>query len=210
MEASNTILGIPFVLAISLALDAATIALILAWREIRRLRRRLEVTHAEARTDPLTGIGNRRSWDEQVGELVEVGQPFSFVLFDVANLKAINAALGHFQADEVLRSIAQQVRSGDMVGHRIGGDEFAVALPGTPAVGAAALRDRIEEQVGLAEIAPDVLGFLVGATGEWRPGDDLIERLTATDFDLEARKAERKTVLGLPLTRGETLAKVSA
>lgn len=209
MEAS-TVFGINLVLAVHLVLDAATIALALAWREIRRLRKKLEVAHSEARTDPLTGIGNRLSWDEQVASLMDAGTPFAFIIFDVANLKAINEALGHWQADEVLRSIAHHVRADDAAGHRIGGDEFAVALPLTIPQGATIVRDRIEDLVGLAEIAPDVVGFIVGAVGEWCPGDNLIEQLTAADFRLEARKADRKAALGLPLTRAETLARLAA
>lgn len=209
MEASTTILGLPFVLAIHLALDAATIALLLAWREIRRLRVQVAGARAEARTDELTGLGNKRSYREHVGELQ--GSPgFSFVLFDVANLKALNTALGHEQADAVLADIAAQVRDGDVLGHRIGGDEFFLALPGGTAETGKIVRDRIERAVGLAEISPDVLGFIVGAVGEWRPGDDFAATLTAADFELERRKAERKTGLGLPLSRAETLARVGA
>lgn len=160
----------------------------------------------EARTDYATGIGNKRGWSERTDFLQSLSRRFSFVLFDVANLKAMNQALGHEEADRVLYEFAQSVRYGDMKGNRIGGDEFAIAIPGGTLADANTLRDRIEEKLGAIVVAPGAVVFIVGAAGVWEDGDDLSELMTIADFELERRKAAKKEALGVPLTRSETLA----
>lgn len=185
---------------------AAAAALSLALRELLRLRAAVATAIRSALTDELTGIGNKRAWNERTQRLMAAGRPFSFVLFDVANLKAMNTALGHEHADAVLRELAREVRAGELVGDRIGGDEFALVIEGGDLEAAEAARDRIEVTVGEREVAAGVLVFMVGEVGSWTPGAELHERLTAADFELERRKAGRKSSLGLPLTREETLA----
>jgi diguanylate cyclase (GGDEF)-like protein len=86
-----------------------------------------------ASTDPLTGLLNRRTFLEQaVRELSRSrrsGAPFSMILIDLDNFKAVNDSMGHLAGDEVLRmtadSLVELSRTGDIVG-RYGGDEFVV------------------------------------------------------------------------------------
>lgn len=92
----------------------------------------------ESREDVLTGLLNRRAFEEHVRmlkkEQMNHGQPYSLMLFDVDKLKAINDEYGHVAGDETLKVIAHtarlQVRKSDIV-YRLGGDEFAVLLPQT-------------------------------------------------------------------------------
>lgn len=186
------------------------VALGFALRELVRLRRLSDRLWREARTDALTGAGNKRSWRETVDGLQAAGHGFAFVLFDVANLKAMNAALGHELADEVLQEIGASFRASDLAADRIGGDEFALVLPGADVAAAELVRDRVERQVGDRLVAAGVVVFIAGAVGSWAPGRELQSELTAADFELEARKADRKLALGLPVTREETLARVAA
>jgi diguanylate cyclase (GGDEF)-like protein len=100
--------------------------------------RRLGQAHAEARIDGLTGLGNRRAFDEQLeavmpGHAPSAGpkQEVTLVVFDLDDFKAVNDRRGHPAGDEVLRRVARTllagVRATDAV-FRIGGDEFALVI----------------------------------------------------------------------------------
>ncbi len=96
-------------------------------------RRRLHLT---SQTDPLTGLANRRALDDRLASLMggqgRVRTGFCLVLFDLDDFKPINDSHGHAVGDEVLKALAQalrsQVRPTDLAS-RWGGDEFAVLLP---------------------------------------------------------------------------------
>ncbi|MCB0866548.1 MAG: diguanylate cyclase [Solirubrobacterales bacterium] len=89
-----------------------------------------------ARTDPLTGLLNRRSWDEilasEVTRAGRTGRPFAVLMIDVDDLKSVNDRGGHPAGDRLLKAAASAfravLREGDNVA-RLGGDEFGVLLP---------------------------------------------------------------------------------
>jgi diguanylate cyclase (GGDEF)-like protein len=91
-----------------------------------------------ARLDDLTGIANRRRFFEMAETELDRSQryqrPFTFVYFDVDNLKPVNDLSGHQIGDRLLRSVAQRaklhLRRSDFLA-RLGGDEFVVILPET-------------------------------------------------------------------------------
>ncbi len=93
---------------------------------------------AEALTDVLTGLGNRRAFQQRLGEMLADAHRHSrrlcVVMLDVDGLKAINDRLGHHAGDEQLKSLGAalrtQTRAGDGA-YRVGGDEFVVLLPDT-------------------------------------------------------------------------------
>ncbi len=96
----------------------------------------LAALSAQAREDPMTGLPNRRAFDDHLQRLVAAagrsGAPLSLLLVDVDRFKDVNDTQGHMVGDQVLRAVAVALRASgreaDVVA-RIGGDEFAALLP---------------------------------------------------------------------------------
>ena len=109
-----------------------------------------EETMRRAHTDQLTGLNNRRHFDEQLHRLLaesdRFGHPTSLLLCDIDHFKRINDSYGHDAGDAVLRHVAaifmEQVRAVDICA-RYGGEEMAVLLPQTAWQGAAELAERL-------------------------------------------------------------------
>ncbi|MEO8585860.1 MAG: GGDEF domain-containing protein [Acidobacteriota bacterium] len=112
------------------------VVLLAAAYGLTRLRTRLDAEVQSARTDFLTGIGNARSFHEEMGvELARASRyrhPFTLVYVDVDDFKSINDRHGHHAGDAILRTIAstmkRTLRSTDRAA-RLGGDEFGLLLP---------------------------------------------------------------------------------
>jgi diguanylate cyclase (GGDEF)-like protein len=112
-----------------------------------------EVTQ-RARTDDLTGLANRRHFDEQLrrvlAETDRFGGTSSLILVDIDLFKAVNDTYGHEAGDAVLRQVAKTlgdgVRAVDICA-RFGGEEIAILLPQTPVVGASELAERLRKAI---------------------------------------------------------------
>jgi diguanylate cyclase (GGDEF)-like protein len=120
-------------------------------------KERLEQANADllnlATTDPLTGLVNRRKFEEvmqhEVARAVRYG-PLSLLMIDLNLFKQVNDHYGHHAGDEALKTVAGVLnsccRSTDVCA-RLGGDEFAVILPHTDAAAAPVVRDRILQAI---------------------------------------------------------------
>lgn len=107
-----------------------------------------------ARIDYLTGVKNRRGFFENARLLFELAvrqtKPLTFAYLDVDGLKTINDTYGHYEGDQLLKSVGaillRAVRSADVVG-RLGGDEFAVVYLDTTASNAKTVVNRLDKQL---------------------------------------------------------------
>lgn len=143
------------------SLDAAQMA----------LRRQMETAELLARTDVLTGLANRRAFDEAAQLEIQRAQryatPLALVMTDLDFFKAINDKYGHHVGDLVLRNFArilsESVRNVDLVG-RWGGEEFAILMPDTDLAEAVRAAERM--RVAVAD-APLIEGLDVGYTASF-------------------------------------------
>jgi diguanylate cyclase (GGDEF)-like protein len=180
-------------------------ALLTAYQaRIRRQRAGLEagaeVERRLARVDELTGLGNRRAFDEAITvQSVRASRervPLSVGLVDVDNLRRINDDYGHLEGDKSLRDVARtlerSVRADDRC-FRWGGDEFVVVMPGTELDAAGRVLDRLAEVVGETCKAPDgrSLGLTWGAA-RLESGGTAEDLLAAADLALLERKTEQR------------------
>lgn len=164
--------------------------------------RRAEQLSQLALTDDLTGLPNRRHFQEHLSaELARVGRegvPVSLLLLDVDDFKAVNDSLGHPAGDSVLVQLAGVLRDGVRVADvacRTGGEEFAVVLPGTDEREAARCAQRLLERVRNAGDLRISAGVAT-APADGRTVESLFQ--VADDRLLAAKAAGKDRLVGPP------------
>jgi diguanylate cyclase (GGDEF)-like protein len=124
------------------------------------VRERSELRHRiAAHVDVLTGVASRRAFFESAAAALrhceEEDSPFSLVIVDLDRFKQVNDTFGHAAGDQVLqlfcRTAVARIRRGDIIG-RLGGEEFAVAMPGASPEAAYVVADRIRQAFATADL----------------------------------------------------------
>lgn len=150
-----------------------------------------------ALTDPLTGLGNHRHFHERlerdVTEAEEKGIPLSLCLLDVDNFKELNDRLGHPRGDRILAQVGGKLRQ-DGEAFRVGGDEFALLLPGRGEREAEAVAEGVLDRVSTLEAAPGVrVQLSAGIVTYPQVGLERSEIVTVADQALYLAKDQGKS-----------------
>jgi diguanylate cyclase (GGDEF)-like protein len=166
-----------------------------AYDEIRQQTGYL-MSFTDMRTDPLTGVSNRRALEEQLAShlatLHRYKTPFSIVIFDIDHFKRINDEQGLTRGDELLalvaKGLAESVRDTDVV-TRYGGEEFVIIMPQTTLDGACIFTNRLRELIE-ASLPLTVSGGVASAS-EGDTAETLLARADAALYGAKAAGRNR-------------------
>jgi diguanylate cyclase (GGDEF)-like protein len=174
-------------------------------RLIAALRERSLKLERESQEDPLTGLANRRHFAQRLAAEMEValavGHPLSIAVGDLDHFKVINDRLGHAVGDEVLNQVAtlmrDECRPTDLVA-RIGGEEFALILPGLSQEQGLEFCERLRacvERHDWSRVQRDLNVTLSIGLSQWDGSAEVPELLQAADIQLyRAKRAGRNQV----------------
>ena len=180
--------------AMRLGVFVVVVVVLAKLRAAHQLERRL------ARTDPLTGVANFRWFEEEAQREMyssrRYGGPLSLAYLDLDDFKRINDERGHAAGDEVLRAVADALRTHlrptDLVA-RIGGDEFVVLLPHTDRSGAEDALGRVQQDL----VATRAISFSVGVIQLDRAVGSIDDLLGRADEKMYAAKQAKQARHGM-------------
>ena len=156
------------------------------------------VLRVAATEDPLTGLANRRRWDERLDEELErsrrTGAALSVAMVDLDDFKAVNDSLGHHAGDCLLQEIARAwqaaVRGGGDFVARVGGDEFGVLALGSDATGILRLARRLDDAL------PEGIVASIGVA-TWDGGENASDLLRRADLAMYQTKRRHRRGEGI-------------
>lgn len=147
-----------------------------------------------ATTDPLTGVLNRRAFFERAADecaRAEGGAPLSAIMFDIDHFKGINDSYGHDAGDECIRGVTQEASIENAILGRLGGEEFALLLPGKDRTHATVCAERLRLQLAARQFTTHshvlTLTCSLGVSA-WEAGDTIDTLLKRADSALYAAK----------------------
>lgn len=169
------------------------------------LQKEFEQAKSELLVDFLTGVLNRKGFDETLKRSIsETTGHLSLLIVDIDHFKKFNDTHGHIIGDKILRFMAKNmqksVRGNDFTA-RIGGEEFAVILPKTPLLGATTVAETLRNSVSQLKLEKKAKSELLGAitvsvgVAQYRPGESLEDFVNRADKALYfAKNAGRNRV----------------
>lgn len=198
--------------AVSAALGQANDQLLRVLQDNTDLIAQLEVN---ARTDPLTGLLNRRAFFERAQEeqnrSARHGNPLTVIMLDIDHFKHINDSYGHDLGDQALTGLAEllreQLRSIDLLA-RLGGEEFVILLPDTDLIAASRIAERLRlatSQQVFARSSGTPFSFTVSQGVALRlPDEEISATLIRADHGLYAAKASGRNQVCLASNTANT------
>lgn len=170
----------------------------LAEKQIASQAAEIKLYESEARTDSLTGLSNRRAFDDELrrrfSEWERKRLPCTLILLDIDHFKKFNDTHGHQVGDEVLRVVAKTLKGqsrGMDLPCRYGGEEFGIILPSTEAAGACMLAERVRQAVekSVTVSAGKTLKVTISlGVSQWQPYDDVAKLIRRADDALYKSK----------------------
>lgn len=159
---------------------------------MEELRRDLEHVRREAMTDGLTGLANRKAFDDEFDRVLQAAavqkSVFTLLMLDIDHFKSFNDNFGHQVGDQVLRLVARTLKDsikGKDFAARYGGEEFSIILPDTDLAGAVIVGNALRKNVASKDVINRSTGKVLGRItmsvgvaeymGEKTP-EELIER----------------------------------
>jgi diguanylate cyclase (GGDEF)-like protein len=163
-----------------------------------RLRTASEQLDWAAKTDSLTGVYNRRAWDDHRTELLASNSGGALAIIDVNNLKTINDQLGHTYGDQAIQTVArtllQHTRMADRI-YRMGGDEFLVIMRQANVFELEERLSEVDDRLHLVRLGEPTLKIRLtiawGAT-EFEHAHELEQAIRIADEQMYACKKARK------------------
>lgn len=168
--------------------------------QVETLQAALQSVKVEALTDSLTGLANRKMFDETLRRRIEecaVAGPLCLILGDIDHFKRVNDTWGHLVGDQVIRFVAHVLKQharGDFTAARYGGEEFALILPRTDLAASYAIAASVHHQVRSRKITRkstgDDLGVITISLGvaNYRHGENMSDLIGRADACLYASK----------------------
>lgn len=182
--------------------DTGTVnGVVLVFRDVSEERRKQVEIEYLSYHDILTGLYNRRFFEEELKRLdVERNLPISIIVGDGNGLKLINDAFGHLTGDKLLQKLAgvmKQVCRADDIIARWGGDEFVIILPKTSQNTAMKIMQRINKITSEKEIELINLSISLGVATKDSVNDDIVKTLMLAETDMYSNKLhESQSVIG--------------
>lgn len=171
--------------------------------EIGLLKSSLEAIRHEAMTDPLTGLANRKFFDESLTvaarQSLEDGTDLCLLMLDIDHFKRFNDTWGHQVGDQVLKLVARTLREnarGGAINVRYGGEEFAVVLPGTALNDAVAAAEQIRQSLMGKQLVKKSTGQSMGTitasfgAARFEPGEPVTNLIQRADEALYTAKRD--------------------
>ena len=192
--------------------------------EIETLRETLDCVRVEAVTDPVTGIANRKHFQDMLHKAVETAAaqrtPLALVVIDIDHFKRFNDVYGHLTGDQVLRLVSmtmrEQVKRKATLA-RFGGEEFGIVMPETALADARAIAEEIRHSILNRELVKRSTGESLGkitvsvGVAAYRPGESATMLLERADQCMYAAKraGRNRTLTDAECSAGDRLSNVA-